>query len=796
MLDMSILDNNLNDKVGYDQFFKAFGYADDESVYLRTFDDRKRSGDGINYEVMLYRFGQIIPMLREQNANHRGVYFVVNGDGQKTEMIKHARAQFIDFDDFSFEDQIDRLNAFPMEPSIIVKTKKSLHCYWLLSNGEIKYFTEVQERLNQYFGSDPAIKDRPRVMRLYGFNHNKTDTPVLVKLIKFDPDLKYSQRQFHENLPLLERKASKSRTPNNTSKEIIPQGERHKYIVSRIGFFLNKIGDTANDQMILALVKEDLFQNCENPENVDLADFDKKYIRTIEKLREQHEAEKADPNLYKRYLRAWRAENPGKKFDPAEVSWDEVREAGERAEERKASTKDATISRDDLNAGRPDRTRFHRYNKDGVATGVIDNAIVEYMKQSVEMFLFNDMLYIYDHGVYSIDEKGNRFKTMVSRLIYPELVTAQRLDNVYKLLKTDSTLEIREEELNKYPPYVINVKNGMLNLKTLELKEHNARLYHSINQIPYEYKPGFNYDGSVTEEFISALLPNPDDLIMFLEYSGYCMTTDTSKQKFLIIKGPGGTGKSELIHLVERTVGSDNTSSLSIQNTNDRFSPAFLVGKLLNANADISSELMNDTSGLKKLIGEDTMRAEYKGGKVFSFHPYAKLLFSANRIPESKDDKTNAYFRRMMILEVNQRCKEITKLSDRLKEETASGVFFHMIVDAVRNLYLREGMLSESENSKAAVQRLYEATDSVMAFLKNVTVRDPNEKVTREQLFSDYREYCWSEDRTPKTKNGFYENLRDKGVEEIKTNGKWYFRGIKVDYINEDGTTWLVSKRY
>lgn len=783
MLDMSILNNNLNNEVGYDQFFKAFGYTDDDTIYFRTFDDKNRGNTGTNSEIMLDRLDEIIPLMKERNANNRGVFFVVNGGGQSDKNVKTARAQFIDFDDYSFEEQIKHLNEFPLEPSIIVKARKSLHCYWLLQGGEIKFFREVQERLNQYFGSDPVIKNESRVMRLYGFNHQKTETPVMVKLIKFDPDLKYTQRQFHENLPLLVKKAGKSRSSKKTDAAKIPEGERHNYIVSRAGHLLNKIGDTEDDDTILSILRKDLFKNCENPENVDIDDFNSKYLKTIQTYRQQREEQIKDPLFFKKARKAWLAENPGKTFDPDVVSWEEVKEAGFRAgiteEEYNEENHDSGIT-DSANAAPWDDKQFYRINKNGVVTGVIDSAVVNYMKQNVEMFLYNDMLYIYDHGVYSIDEKGNCFKTMVSKLLRPEFVTATKLDNIFKLLKTDINLVVKESDLNNHPPYVINVKNGMLNLKTLELKEHNARLYRSINQIPHEYIPGFNYDGTVTEEFLTELFPDQDDAIMLLEYAGYCMTKDTSKQKFLIIKGPGATGKSELIHLVEGTIGPENTSALSIQNTNGRFDPVFLVGKLLNANADISSELMNDISGLKKLIGEDTMRAEYKGGKIFSFKPYVKLLFSANRIPESKDDKTNAYFRRMMILPVNKRCREIPKLSERLREETKNGVFFHMAVDAVRNMYLREGPILESKNSKAAVQQLYEATDSVIAFLKHRTIRDPEAKELRDSLFEDYKNYCYYEQRPPKTRNGFYQNLRDKGIEDGKVNGIWYFKGLKV----------------
>jgi putative DNA primase/helicase len=42
-----------------------------------------------------------------------------------------------------FDEQFIRVAEFALEPSINVKTKKSLHCYWLLKNGDIKPLFET-----------------------------------------------------------------------------------------------------------------------------------------------------------------------------------------------------------------------------------------------------------------------------------------------------------------------------------------------------------------------------------------------------------------------------------------------------------------------------------------------------------------------------------------------------------------------------------------------------------------------------------------------------------------------------
>ena len=205
MLDVSILNNNLNDKVSYKEFFSAFGYDEDDTIFLRYFSDIKENDWAKNEDITKWNFDSIIPHAHDLNNNRNGVFFVVNGDSQLSNGVKTARAQFIDFDDFDFTEQINRLNNFTFEPSIIIKTRKSLHCYWLLDKYEsdIKRFTPIQKQLIQYFGSDKRITENNRVMRLYGFNHCKEE-PILVKLIKFDPDLRYKQEDISAALPAVQ----------------------------------------------------------------------------------------------------------------------------------------------------------------------------------------------------------------------------------------------------------------------------------------------------------------------------------------------------------------------------------------------------------------------------------------------------------------------------------------------------------------------------------------------------------------------------------------------------------------
>ena len=338
MISTNILNNNLNNAVSYSEFFLALGYGITDRVFLRTFDDKNRSGSAINSEVALCNFSAIMPTLLQRNADGRGVFYVVNGGGQSDKDVETAKAQFIDFDDISFEDQIRKLNEFGLDPSIIIKTRKSLHCYWLLDDGEVEYFRPMQELLNQYFGSDPAIKNESRVMRLYGFNHHKAE-PIMVTLLKFDPNLRYTQRQIYDLLPVESLKpVIRPEREKIQRGGLIPVGQRHNYVVSRIGEFLCRLNDCADDDVILAAIEEDFYLHCAETESVDMEDFREKYLRTIKKLRAQHDAEEQDPDFYSYAMQAWKDENPGQEFDRRVVSWNEVIAAGHRAKAREESS--------------------------------------------------------------------------------------------------------------------------------------------------------------------------------------------------------------------------------------------------------------------------------------------------------------------------------------------------------------------------------------------------------------------------------------------------------------------------
>ena len=428
-----------------------------------------------------------------------------------------------------------------------------------------------------------------------------------------------------------------------------------------------------------------------------------------------------------------------------------------------------------------DLTMFHRFSKpdkDGYShpVDIIDNAIVEAIISLNHFFVLNGIIYRYKNGVYEADTDGTKTRDLISHFIYDELITDQRLKRCYNLFFSKNELRIENEDINQHPVTWINFQNGMLDVVSMEMHPHSHE-YMSINQIPWEWKDEAPEPDSIVDAFLKDLIPDSDDRQMFLTYVGYSMSISMKLQRFLIILGAAGCGKSVLLRLVQTIIGKKNISGIPLQNLNQRFDPAFLQGKLLNMYADLPSSSMETIHGIKTLTGEDDIRGEIKHGAIFSFRPYCKLLFSANSIPKSRGDRSDAYYRRLLVLKVDRRANEVEDLEEKLQEHATD--LMYMAVVALHYMYVRHGgQIVISDRSRQAVANLQYTTDTVAAWLMDEHyIPSTTFREDRRELYKSYSKYCDTEERRQGMllPNGFYDALRNRGFMEHGSNGIWYF---------------------
>lgn len=102
----------------------------------------------------------------------RGIYVVINGGGDTKAAIHECIAYFAEFDGIPEPNQLTAVNKSGLPtPSLITRTSGgSLHFYWLLDEPltNSDQWQQDMKRIAAYLGSDPAVTDPSRVMRLPG----------------------------------------------------------------------------------------------------------------------------------------------------------------------------------------------------------------------------------------------------------------------------------------------------------------------------------------------------------------------------------------------------------------------------------------------------------------------------------------------------------------------------------------------------------------------------------------------------------------------------------------------------
>jgi hypothetical protein len=135
------------------------------------------------------KLDEVWPEVEHLNTPERGVgvFVTINktdGNGRSQKNIVGVRAFPIDADN---DEQVAHcegtFDACGVTPNIAVKTGKGKHYYFLVDDVALDEYTNYQHEIIEKLGTDRAVKDLPRVMRLPGTYHLKNpDDPRLVKL--------------------------------------------------------------------------------------------------------------------------------------------------------------------------------------------------------------------------------------------------------------------------------------------------------------------------------------------------------------------------------------------------------------------------------------------------------------------------------------------------------------------------------------------------------------------------------------------------------------------------------------
>jgi P4 family phage/plasmid primase-like protien len=351
-------------------------------------------------------------------------------------------------------------------------------------------------------------------------------------------------------------------------------------------------------------------------------------------------------------------------------------------------------------------------------------------------------------------------------------------------------------------PWVLNCANGVLDLKTGELREHDPLAYCTyITRAAYQK----GAQSELWAKCLSQWQPIEAKRAYLQRHAGYDLTGSTREQTAVFHFGDGSNGKTIYTGTQEWIMG-DYAARVPMAVLVDdkprggQASPdvARLAGRRLVIASEITSAKGLNESIIKDLTGGDTLTARFLNANPFEFRPSFKLVFFGNHKPQIRN-QDDGIWRRLPLVEWATKIEEADKDKDLLQklqsEENMSGILSWMV----------EGCLAWQESGLAAPEEVRESSNSYRAeqdqigkFLGECCVLGEGFFCPTKTLRAAYERWC--EDNGEKwqaSPNQFAERLRRAGATPAATprrvNGAlvrgWDGVGVTAERDDESGVT-------
>lgn len=310
------------------------------------------------------------------------------------------------------------------------------------------------------------------------------------------------------------------------------------------------------------------------------------------------------------------------------------------------------------------------------------------------------------------------------------------------------------------PTHLINLKNGMLDWRSGELKPH-AKEHYSTIQLPHAWKPEATCP--TVDKFFSQVLH--EELIPLMwEIIGICIYTGMGFQIAIILDGGGRNGKGTVIRLIEKLIPPQFVSNIDLQSfSTDKFSKAELFNKVLNVVGDLSRSALSDTAIFKQLTGQDTVTADFKYGPKFKFKNQATLLFAANELPPTSDTSFG-FFERMLIVPFDKVSLEKHEIDETL-EERMELELEGVLVKAVEGLRRAKnrGYLLPVERCQKALQNYKSGTSWLSKWADQCLIftDSKQDRVNKTALYNNYESWASATSRQPGERKDFYKSFSE-----------------------------------
>lgn len=387
------------------------------------------------------------------------------------------------------------------------------------------------------------------------------------------------------------------------------------------------------------------------------------------------------------------------------------------------------------------------------------------VKQIYEMSRANGDKFLFKHAVKS--ESETRLKAMIN-------------------LARSEGVAIQSEQFDT-DVFLLNCRNGTLDLRTGELKSHSRNDY-ITRRVELDFRP----DAACPEwqKFLTSIFLGDAGIIGFMQRAvGYALSGSMKEQCVFILFGVGMNGKSTLLKHIFRILGdyAMNTPASTLMEKYTDSIPndiARLKGARLVTAVESGKNKALAESQIKQLTGDDPISARFLHREYFDFFATFKIFFATNHKPNiSGTDK--GIWRRIMTIpfeKVISPEERDPKLDEKLAKE-----YEGILAWAVQGfqMWQKEG-LGDVAKITEATNEYREESDLIGNFIEEQCLIGSEYKVSTTAILKAAQ--LWAKDSGLRyvKRNEFIDYLKKRGFTKDRLSGSsekgklyWFGIGLK-----------------
>ena len=337
-------------------------------------------------------------------------------------------------------------------------------------------------------------------------------------------------------------------------------------------------------------------------------------------------------------------------------------------------------------------------------------------------------------------------------------------------------------------PYLLNCANGTLDLRTMELKEHDPR-----DRITKVTNAAYRTDAEnpVWAAFLATSLPDPEVRAFLQRYAGLGLAGIVLEHVLAILTGEGRNGKSTLYGALAYSLG-DYAASAEPDLFMHR-DGAHPTGEMdlrgvrwvTVSESDKGRRLAEAT--VKRLTGGDTIKARRMRQDFVEFTPSHTVAMVTNHLPKVSGDDP-ALWARLRVVPFNIVIPAEDRdphLAEKLRLE--ADAILAWAIAGWRDY--REGGLAEPDAVLAATSKYKTASDTIARFIEERCVVSNMVSARVGDLFDAFTRWCSDDGAEPMSKRAFGDAMDKAGYPVVRGSGGTRYRsgiGIKTEEVDDE----------